>query len=490
MITLFERIRDFIKTARLKPGTQLQPHQIRVIEKLKKSPGLIVYHGLGSGKTLASIAASEALGGRANVVVPAALRENYRKEIASFVDKPDTKYDIKSYEQAARAGLSPSDVTVFDEAHRLGRLDSKRSALAKAAPGKVVFLTGTPVRNEPAEILPLLHAVAKDRRLPKSREEFNKRFIGKRLIKPSMWARLFKGIKPGEEQFLQNKYEIANLVRGRVDFHPSNGEFPTMTVKQVPVNMSDAQTNVYNGLLNTNPMLAYKVRRNLPPNRRESSQLNAFLAGIRQASNDPSTYDQTLTGLRPIDRSPKYRQMFGSIVGRIKQDPNFKGVVYSNYLKSGVEPLAQELAAAKVPSGVFHGGLSDSQRKQLVNDYNSGKLKVLLISGAGSEGLDLKGTKLVQIMEPHWNDARIRQVIGRAVRNRSHAHLPENERHVEVEQFEAQPLASKSKWLGFSMAPKYEMGADRYMYNLSTKKQKLVDEMLDIFKSEGSQPSL
>ena len=486
MTTLFEILRNFVKTARLRPDTKLQPHQQRIIEKLKKSPGLILYHGLGSGKTLASIAAAEALGGKANVVVPAALRENYRKEVANFVDKPDTKYDIKSYEQAARSGLSPSDVTVFDEAHRLGRLDSKRSALAKAAPGKVVLLTGTPVRNEPAEILPLLQAVAKDRRFPKSREEFNKKFIGRRIIKPGLWARLFKGIKPGEEQFLQNKYEIANLVRGRIDFHPSNGEFPTMTVRQIPVNMSEPQSNVYRGLLNTNPMLAYKVRKNLPPSRQESSQLNAFLSGIRQVSNDPSTYDKNLSGLRPIDRSPKYRQMFGSLVTKLKKDPNFKGVVYSNYLQSGVEPLAQELQSANVPSAVFHGGLSDSERKQLVSDYNSGKLKVLLISGAGSEGLDLKGTKLVQIMEPHWNDARIKQVIGRAVRNRSHAHLPANERHVEVEQYEAQPMVSKTNWLGFQTAPKFEMGADRYMYNLSSKKQKLINEMLDIFKVEGS----
>ena len=489
MTQLREIFKEFIKEGRLKPSTQLQAHQQRVIAKLRRAPGLIVYHGLGSGKTLASIAAAEALGRSANVVVPAALRENYRKEIAGFVDKPDVKYDIKSYEQAARAGLKPSDVTVFDEAHRLGRLDSKRSALAKMAPGKVVMLTGTPVRNEPAEILPLLHAVAKDRPIPKSREEFMKRFIGKRVVKPTLFARLFKGIKPGEEQFLQNKYEIANLVRGRVDFHPSSGEFPTMSVKQVPVNMSDTQTNIYNGLLNTNPMLAYKVRQNLPPNRKESQQLNAFLSGIRQASNDPSTYDARLSSLRPIDRSPKYRQMFGSIVGRLKRDPNFKSVVYSNYVKSGVEPLAQELQSAKIPSAIFHGGLSDTQRKQIVNDYNSGKLKVILISGAGAEGLDLKGTKLVQVMEPHWNDARIRQVIGRAVRNRSHSHLPEGERHVEVEQYEAQPLASKSKWLGFKMAPKYEMGADKYMYNLASRKQKLIDEMLDIFKTEGAMPA-
>ena len=35
-------------------------------------------------------------------------------------------------------------------------------------------------------------------------------------------------------------------------------------------------------------------------------------------------------------------------------------------------------------------------------------------------------------MEPHWNQSRIDQVIGRAVRYHSHSKLPENKKNVEV----------------------------------------------------------
>jgi hypothetical protein len=67
-----------------------------------------------------------------------------------------------------------------------------------------------------------------------------------------------------------------------------------------------------------------------------------------------------------------------------------------------------------------------------MSDYNSGKVPVLLISAAGAEGLDLKETRSLIILEPYWNDARLDQVKGRAVRYRSHANLPKKDRTVDI----------------------------------------------------------
>ena len=55
----------------------LQPHQKRVIQRLKdpKTRGLVIMHGMGSGKTRTAIEAHKAIGGDADVVVPAALQE-------------------------------------------------------------------------------------------------------------------------------------------------------------------------------------------------------------------------------------------------------------------------------------------------------------------------------------------------------------------------------------------------------------------------------
>lgn len=66
--------------------------------------------------------------------------------------------------------------------------------------------------------------------------------------------------------------------------------------------------------------------------------------------------------------------------------------------------------------------------KNLYGDY----IKVVLVSMAGSEGVDLKFIRQVHILEPWYNRSRIEQIEGRAVRHNSHKLLPFRERNVQV----------------------------------------------------------
>jgi hypothetical protein len=59
-------------------------------------------------------------------------------------------------------------------------------------------------------------------------------------------------------------------------------------------------------------------------------------------------------------------------------------------------------------------------------------IKLLMITASGAEGIDLKNTRFVHIMEPYWHHVRINQVIGRARRICSHAGLPEEYRDVTI----------------------------------------------------------
>jgi len=59
-------------------------------------------------------------------------------------------------------------------------------------------------------------------------------------------------------------------------------------------------------------------------------------------------------------------------------------------------------------------------------------IKVLMITSSGAEGIDLKNTRFVHIMEPYWHHVRIDQVIGRARRIRSHSDLPKHLQTVQV----------------------------------------------------------
>lgn len=87
--------------------------------------------------------------------------------------------------------------------------------------------------------------------------------------------------------------------------------------------------------------------------------------------------------------------------------------------------------------GMFSGDTSDAMRKEVLATFNHkdnmrGKnMKVLLASATAAEGLNLKNVRTVLIEEPYWHANRIDQIIGRAVRNKSHELLPKAEREVQ-----------------------------------------------------------
>jgi hypothetical protein len=72
--------------------------------------------------------------------------------------------------------------------------------------------------------------------------------------------------------------------------------------------------------------------------------------------------------------------------------------------------------------------------KMLTNEdnINGAKVKVVLISQTGAEGLDLKYIRQIHILEPWYNMNRIEQIIGRGVRTCSHKALPFAQRNVEI----------------------------------------------------------
>lgn len=59
-------------------------------------------------------------------------------------------------------------------------------------------------------------------------------------------------------------------------------------------------------------------------------------------------------------------------------------------------------------------------------------IKLFMITSAGAEGINLKNTRYVHIVEPYWHMVRLEQVVGRARRIGSHMELPEELRTVQV----------------------------------------------------------
>jgi hypothetical protein len=75
--------------------------------------------------------------------------------------------------------------------------------------------------------------------------------------------------------------------------------------------------------------------------------------------------------------------------------------------------------------------LEESGYNERLNQYGE-ICWVIGITGAGAEGISLKCCRSVHIMEPYWNNVRLDQVKGRAIRICSHKDLPFKEREVAI----------------------------------------------------------
>ena len=127
---------------------------------------------------------------------------------------------------------------------------------------------------------------------------------------------------------------------------------------------------------------------------------------------------------------PEY---FSSKVERaIPYIKNGKTLIYSNWLEYGVNPICRALEKAGISFEKYTGETSKSKRTKMINDFNTEKFQVLIVSSAGGEGLDLKGVRSVVVLDPPWNNSSLQQVIGRAVRYKSHENLPQEDRVVDV----------------------------------------------------------
>ncbi len=463
------------------------PHQKRVAKSLKGSTvGTLVYHGLGSGKTFTSINASKETKLPMVAIVPAALRANFRKEIKNSGFEGES--EVISYESAVKRMKDKAfqkkvkkSLVVFDEAHNMGGDGTTRATIVNNLdPKKLLMLTGTPMRNRPAELVPLLLAL-KAKGAPQNKKEFDKMFIQDKANDPSLglWTRLMNTMSGKQQLAPKNLDKFREMIKGKVDYHDAVDPtfYPSTETKTIEVPMDKKHLAIYSKMMGKDKAIQYKVEHDIPPNKMEISRMQNFLIGPRMASNTPAVVSNEAS----FADSAKIRQMIKDIMALKKKDKNFKGFVYSNFLGAGVEGMAEALKKKKIKYELFTGQMNDKQKKAAVDAYNKGDAKVLLVSGAGAEGIDLKGTKLIQIMEPHWNSARVEQAIGRGVRHKSHYHLPKKDQHVQINKYVS---TVPQHWLSKVLGLKSKQGVDAFMMGFSKKKDELNKPFLDIMKGE------
>jgi superfamily II DNA or RNA helicase len=166
--------------------TPLQPHQQRVVDKIRNQRGLVIAHGLGSGKGYSALASQDALGMSATVVTPAGLKSNFKKEYDKHIlnGLPIEQQSLESLAKGQELKKNP--LLIVDEAHKAKNPSSKSFQALKAHQAeKLLLLTGTPFYKSPENISPLVNLASGENLLPEAKQDFEKKYIYNKTIQPS-----------------------------------------------------------------------------------------------------------------------------------------------------------------------------------------------------------------------------------------------------------------------------------------------------------------
>ena len=112
-----------------------------------------------------------------------------------------------------------------------------------------------------------------------------------------------------------------------------------------------------------------------------------------------------------------------------------ENIKHSNHNESNKKYHKFKVGKYAILSGDFADIKDITNHIQIFNGVKNlygEELRVIIGTVRLSEGIDLHNIRHVHIMEPWWNLSRIEQIIGRAVRHKSHVKLPLDERNVEI----------------------------------------------------------
>lgn len=406
---------------------KLRPHQSSVVKYILDNRGLIVAHSLGSGKTLTAVASAICMLEKypkmeVVIVTPKSLADNFLKGFEAYGEYPDDRvrmYTFQGFLSEVEDGRNPCGRDTFlivDEAHNLrtplgpyNKPNRSRAIWSCAVRAKrVMLLTATPWYNDYADVRNLVAMVRGSK--PLSVKEFQElSSSGKRL-----------------EEYFEDVFSF---------YRDPMVNYPTVEEYLVRLKMPRGYYEEYMEI--------------------EKSKTDYFFG------YDPWIF---MTGLRQAVNMLEPNLKARWVVNKLAKGA--KTLIYSAFVAHGIDEIKRYLDK-DVKWAEIEGGMTQKSRSEAVERFNSDEVQVLFITKAGGEGYDLKGVRDVIIFESAWNNATEDQVIGRAVRYGSHAHLPPEERNVKV----CRLVVVKPDGVGGYPS------ADEMLLKLSEQKQRKINKM-------------
>ena len=444
---------------------ELEDYQKKVVEYIGKegNDGLLVAHATGCGKTLTALAASQCFLDKHNkdgvviIVCPTSVVEHFKNELKKYYGEKDiNRYIITSYNNA-RINKDKLDCRnkfmILDEVQVIKNIGSQTyKAIIDCAVlcKKRLVMTATPFVNTIDDFLPIINIINGNRYL-----------VGSKYLDPPLY--------PANERvkyryLIDRKIELKENTRFlsicrkflRVSYKekPTCDKFPKVVEKFVPVKMTREWQDAYNDLIQGDNYLRLQFKKP-----------EAFYNAHRRAVNN-------------IGSDEYFTNKLSTMLDIIR---NGKTLIYTNWIDFGLKPIQEFLNEYDISNAKFYGSLTARYRQEIVNLFNNDDIQVLIITSAGAEGIDLKGVRNIIILDPVWNDAKLKQIIGRGARYKSHEHLPLNQRIVNVYKMVLTEQDLEENW----MVDETSLSGDVLLYRIIINKEK-INENISIMLKEFS----
>lgn len=482
-----------------------------VKDNYDKIDKMLIYHGIGVGKTCTSIRIAETIMEmnrkmKTMVILPARLKTNYIDELISkscglnkyitdiefakfkkletsneekekiknkFMERINKNYEIISYERLRKILLDSKDykktinditknrVIVIDEFHNLLGSNVDEETINKNLKLNEINKKTSPIN---AIILRLMTKLAN-----KTAKFF---FLTATPVfdNYNQFIQLVLNLQPDADmKKIDNLKYLINLLKGKISYYKFEdlSAFPKVKIDNIRIKMSKTQMDIIKNL----------------DDKKENIESNTFCINERQkaiSAYDLSKKDLIFSNLN--EYAPKLKKLFELL--RLSG----KHVIYSNFIKYSLHLIASYLEKNGwnnyIKSGskdyktfiIWDATLKDNQKQQmktLLNSYNNigGKIiRVILGSPSIKEGISFKHVQHLHQIDPVWNSSAKDQVEGRVIRYKSHEQIKPNDPRLKRE-------VVIHNYIGTSGEKDYIICDEKIYDDIIIKKEKIVKEI-------------
>jgi superfamily II DNA or RNA helicase len=486
--------------------------------------GLLICHKIGAGKTCASILIGEEWKHKYKIIYccPASLIGNVYKELRSectknnYVSKEereilnkylpgsseyedildkvnkriDKYYDIMSYNKfydlSIRRKIDLSNkIVIIDEVQNIisekGTFYEQFMKEIRKGPRnlRVILLSATPIFDKPSELALTINLLRPNIDLPIG-NNFNNLFLEDHYDKKKKLI----------TYDIKNRDKLLDLLRGYISYYTGAPDFvfPRKIVHIVKCKMSTFQYKLYKIVETKEGKLSNTDILKLPNNFFIGSRLVSNVVFPNRKINDKGFNSFTRRALK--EDLKKYSIKFYKILKKIKA---CKGTIfiYSNFLQyGGIKSLVKVLeyngyknfydhGIGKNRYAIWSGNetlKSKETAKDIFNRYDNkdgSKIKIIIGSPAIKEGVSLLRVKQAHILEPYWNESRLKQIIGRVARFCSHKDVIRKDRYVDI-------------YIYIAVAPiSNKLTVDQHILDIARNKGELIDKFEDVIKESS-----